>query len=166
MTPQTQQTSDAMLAPFPAPASSKDEARALASNMTSVMNSLIAIVERETDLVRKGHITDAIELSDDKVELSRSYADMIKQLKESQPYLATNTPELLQGLNRHHDIFRKMLQANMTVLATAHAVSEGVIRGVNSEIQQRYSPQTYTAGGQHTKPSPRNLTPIVVNRTT
>ena len=41
-----------------------------------------------------------------------------------------------------------MLQINLTVLATAHAVSEGIVRGVNTEIQRSNIPNTYTAAGQ------------------
>ena len=37
-----------------------------------------------------------------------------------------------------------MLQINLTVLATAHAVSEGIVRGVNTEMQRRNIPNTYT----------------------
>ena len=58
-----------------------------------------------------------------------------------------------------------MLQVNLTVLATAHAVSEGIVRGVNNEIQQRNIPQTYTAMGRNAQPGRVNRTPIVVNRT-
>ena len=50
---------------------------------------------------------------------------------------ANVTPELLSALQRHHDVFRAMLQVNLTVLATAHAVSEGIVRGVNVEMQRR-----------------------------
>jgi hypothetical protein len=57
-----------------------------------------------------------------------------------------------------------MLQINLTVLATAHAVSEGIVRGVNTEIQRRNIPNTYTASGQRAAPGPRNLTPLAVSR--
>jgi hypothetical protein len=57
-----------------------------------------------------------------------------------------------------------MLQINLTVLATAHAVSEGVVRGVNTEIQRKNIPTTYTAGGQRAAPGPRHLTPLAVSR--
>ena len=33
-----------------------------------------------------------------------------------------------------HNTFRDLLQTNLTVLATAHAVSEGIIRGVSGEL--------------------------------
>jgi hypothetical protein len=42
-------------------------------------------------------------------------------------------------------MFRAMLQINLTALATAHAVSEGIMRGVNTEMQRRNIPNTFTA---------------------
>jgi hypothetical protein len=50
------------------------------------------------------------------------------------------------------------------VLATAHAVSEGIVRGVNAEVQRRNIPQTYTAAGRRATPGARNLTPIAISR--
>jgi hypothetical protein len=88
----------------------------------------------------------------------------VESLKTSQKYLAQVSPELLTTLRRHHDTFRAMLQINLTVLATAHAVSEGIVRGVNTEIQRRNIPNTYTATGQRAAPGPRNLTPLAVSR--
>ena len=58
-----------------------------------------------------------------------------------------------------------MLQVNLTVLATAHAVSEGVIRGVNAEMQKRAMPQTYTAAGQRAVPNQRRAAPLSISRT-
>ena len=72
----------------------------------------------------------------------------VENLKNAQKYLSQVSPELLTTLRRHHDTFRAMLQINLTVLATAHAVSEGIVRGVNTEIQRRNIPNTYTASGQ------------------
>ena len=50
-----------------------------------------------------------------------------------------------------------MLQINLTVLATAHAVSEGIVRGVNAEVQRNNMPNAYTAAGQRAAPSPRQV---------
>jgi len=57
-----------------------------------------------------------------------------------------------------------MLQINLTVLATAHAVSENVVRGVNAEMQRRNIPSTYTAQGRRATPSSRHLRPLSVSR--
>jgi hypothetical protein len=132
--------------------------------MMEVMNDLLAVIERETELVRAGKVREAIALEPRKNELSRRYIATITLLKNSQKYLAQTTPDLLAALHKHHDVFRSMLQVNLTVLATAHAVSEGIVRGVNTEIQRRNIPHTYTAAGQRAQPTARNRTPIVVNR--
>ena len=57
-----------------------------------------------------------------------------------------------------------MLQVNLTVLATAHAVSEGIVRGVNGEMQRRAAPSTYTASGNRTTGT-RHAAPLTVSRT-
>jgi len=152
-------------APAPIPtASTATEARKLAENMMEVMSALLGVIERETELVRAGKIREAMALEPNKTDLSRRYVNAIAQLKASQKYLAETAPELLNALHRHHDTFRAMLQINLTVLATAHAVSESIVRGVNTEMQSRNIPNTYTAAGRRATPGPRHMTPLAVSR--
>jgi hypothetical protein len=153
--------------PTPAPtpiASTAAEARKLAENLMDVMSALLGVIERETELVRAGKLREAMAFEPKKAELSRRYVNAVGQLKVSQKYLSETAPELLTTLHRHHDVFRAMLQINLTVLATAHAVSEGIIRGVNVEMQKKSKPQTYTAAGQQTAPNPRRAAPMSLNR--
>jgi hypothetical protein len=159
-----QQAPAPTIAAPPRPASTPLEARQLAENMMNVMNELLAVIEQETALVRAGHVREAIKLEAQKADTSRRYIAMISLLKASQKYLAQTTPDLLSALRKHHDVFRAMLQVNLTVLATAHAVSEGIVRGVNAEVQRRNIPQTYTAAGQRAQPGRANMTPIVISR--
>jgi hypothetical protein len=152
-------------APAPtAPASSPTEARKLAENLMEVMSALLGVIETETELVRAGKLREAMASEPRKSELSRRYVSAVGLLKASQQYLSQTAPELLATLHRHHDTFRAMLQINLTVLATAHAVSESVIRAVNAEIQRRNIPNTYTAAGRRAAPGPRNMTPLAVSR--
>jgi hypothetical protein len=154
-------------APAPAPRvviSTPIEARKLAEELMDVMSALLGVIERETELVRAGKVREAMRLEEEKSALSRRYMVAVEHLKTAQKYLAQVSPELLATLRRHHDTFRAMLQINLTVLATAHAVSEGIVRGVNTEIQRRNIPNTYTAAGQRANPGPRNMTPLAVSR--
>jgi hypothetical protein len=153
----------------PAPATRSDasdaaEIRKVAEELMEVMNGLLCIVERETEMVRAGNVREAIQLEADKAQLSRRYMLAVENLKAARNLLSDTAPELLNTLHRHHDAFRAMLQVNLTVLATAHAVSEGIVRGVNSEIQRRNIPNTYTASGQRAAPGPRHMTPLAVSR--
>jgi hypothetical protein len=145
-------------------ASTPAEARKLAENMMEVMSALLGLIERETELVRAGKIREAMTFEPKKTEFSRRHVNLVACLKASQKYMTQAAPELLTTLHRHHDTFRAMLQINLTVLATAHAVSESVIRGVNTEIQRRNIPNTYTAAGRRATPGPRHITPLSVSR--
>lgn len=149
--------------PYPA-ATSAAEARKLAENLMDVMSALLAVIERETELVRAGKLREAMRLEPQKSEASRRYVSAVGHLKASQKHLSQIAPELLATLHRHHDVFRSMLQVNLTVLATAHAVSENIVRGVNAEMQRRNMPNAYTAAGTRAAPSPRAAMPLSVSR--
>jgi hypothetical protein len=146
------------------PVSTPSEAHQLEENLLEVMGTLRDVVERETEFVRAGKVREAMALDEQKSELSRRYVKAITKIKSNQDYLAQATPELLIALHRHHDVFRSMLQVNLTVLATAHAVSEGIVRGVNGELQRRNLSFGYTAGGKRAAPNPRSVMPLAVSR--
>lgn len=147
-----------------AAATTAAEARKLAENLMEVMSALLSLIERETELVRAGKLREAMAFEPKKSELSRRYVGVVGQLKASQKFLAQSAPELLTALHRHHDTFRAMLQVNLTVLATAHAVTENIVRSVNTEMQRRKMPNTYTASGRRAAPGPRHITPLSVSR--
>jgi len=73
-------------------------------------------------------------------------------------------PDKLEALRRHHDAFRALLQINLTVLATAHAVSEGIVRGVSGEMARHSAPQTYGASGRANQPGRGLAAPLAVSR--
>jgi hypothetical protein len=159
------QQPQARQAPAPRPPiATPADARKLAEEMLDVMDKLLAIVELETELVRAGKVREAIQLEPQKTALTGRYVTAVETLRVAQQHLSQVAPDLLASLKRHHETFRAMLQINLTVLATAHAVSEGIIRGVNTEVQRRNMPNTYTATGQRAAPGPRHNTPLAVSR--
>jgi hypothetical protein len=146
------------------PAPTAIEARKLAESLMDVMTALLGVIEQETELVRAGKLREAMTFGPKKTELSTRYVGVVTQLKANQKSMSQSAPELLKTLHRHHDTFRAMLQVNLTVLATAHAVSESIVRGVNAEMQRRNIPNTYTAAGRRAAPGPRHITPLSVSR--
>lgn len=140
------------------------DAGALISQLTGVMGDIISIVEQETELVRAGKLTQAAELEPAKTALAQQYLSAASLLKGSKPLLAKAAPDQLDALRRRHDEFQALLQINLTVLATAHAVSEGIMRGVSTELARKSAPQTYGASGQHSAPNPKAAQPLAVSR--
>ena len=145
--------------------SSPADARKLADALMRNMEELLKLIEQETALVRAGKVREAMQLDTAKTDLSRRYVSAIAGLRANQRYMTQATPDLLAALHRHHDTFRAMLQVNLTVLATAHAVSEGIVRGVNNEMQKRAMPSTYTAAGNRNTAGTRHAAPLTVSRT-
>ena len=107
MTPKSRDPQASLLPP---PVSTPADARKLADDMLDIMNALLTVIERETELVRAGKIREGMALESRNTELSRRYVDAIRQFKTSQVYMTQSTPDLLTALQRHHDTFRAMLQ--------------------------------------------------------
>jgi len=141
------------------------DARKLADALMRTMDELLKLIEQETALVRAGKVREAMQLDTAKTDLSRRYVSAIAGLRANQRYMSQAVPDLLAALHRHHDTFRAMLQVNLTVLATAHAVSEGIIRGVNGEMQRKAVPSTYTAAGQRNTAGTNRAAPLTLSRT-
>jgi len=157
----------ALAAPPPSaarPVATPAEAEDLIHHLLDVMDALLGTVEEETELVRAGRLTEASELGPTKSELSQMYLADTARIKASQPYLARTTPEIVQSLRERHDTFRALLQVNLTVLATAHAVSESIMRGVSSELARKATPQGYGASGKAAAPSAGSHQPLAVSR--
>ena len=52
----------------------------------------------------------------------------------------------------------------MIVIATAHAVSEGIVRRLSGDLARNASPQLYGASGRTVAPSPKHSQPLAVSR--
>jgi len=146
------------------PVASAAEGEVLMKHLMEVMDALLAMVEEETALVRAGKLAEATKLEAAKAELSGMYVSDAARIKASQVYLDRVTPALAAELRRRHDLFRAVLQMNLTVLATAHAVSESIMRGVSAELARKATPQAYGASGRATAPGAAAMQPLTVSR--
>jgi hypothetical protein len=146
------------------PVSSAEEAELLIKHMLDVMDALLETIEEETRLVRAGKLIDATKLEATKTELSRLYTVDSLRIKSSQNYLKQVAPQPLQNLRERHNTFRAVLQMNLTVLATAHAVSEGIMRGVADQLARKAQPAGYGATGQAMTPPRGAAQPLTVSR--
>jgi hypothetical protein len=140
------------------------EAHAVIGEISLLMVELCEIVEQETALVRNGRLTSAAKIAQRKSELARAFMNHATRIRASTRFLARATPKLLESLRNQHVEFRARLQINLTVLATARAVSEGILRGVSNELARRSTVQTYGASGRRLGPSPGTGAPIAVSR--
>lgn len=148
----------------PKPVTTTVDANELAAHYISVMDALLEVIQQETEFVRAGHLPQAAALEPTKTELSRLYVADTLRLRANRATIQQIAPQTMPELVRRHNDFRALLQINLTVLATAHAVSEGIVRGVSGELTRKAAPSTYGAGGRTNAPNPRNAMPMAVSR--
>ena len=147
-----------------APIASLSEADQVIAHMIEVMDGMLAVVEEETKFIRAGKLSAAARLVAAKQELSQQYLADSQRLKASQKFLARTAPGTLDMLRRRHERFQAALQMNLTVLATAHAVSEGIMRGVSDALIRKSNPASYGPSGRTSQPSSRHAQPLTVSR--
>jgi hypothetical protein len=148
----------------PAPVISAGEAEHAIANLNTIMDRLVETVEEETARVRAGRVRAAVELDETKVELARRYAAESERVKAAADVISRSLPQALAALRKRHEAFQALLKTNLTVLATAHAVSEGIIRGVSGELARKQTPSTYGATGRANVPNPKTSPPLAVSR--
>jgi hypothetical protein len=153
-----------MSGPATIAALTRQEAEQLVGGLLNVMDALLATVERETELVRAGNLAEAAALQGRKTDLAGRYLATSTRLKGNAGLLSQSVPKTLEALRERHDLFRALLQINLAVLATAHAVSEGIIRGAAGEVARKAAPQTYGASGRAMSPPPAAPQPVALSR--
>lgn len=134
------------------------------SDLTATMDHILSIVAQETELVRAGKLAQATQLQAEKTDLANRYYAGTTRLKAMLSALPPEHQQPLAELKRRHEEFRAQLQINLTVLATAHAVSEGIMRGVSDQLARKSAPSTYGATGRTTAPGASAGQPLAVSR--
>jgi len=144
---------------------SAGEAEGAVANINIVLDRLMETVAEETARVRAGKLREAADLSETKAELSRQYAIESERVMAARDFIAGALPDAFEALRKRNAAFQTLLQANLTVLATAHAVSEGIIRGVSGELARKRAPSTYGATGRASAPAAKASQPLAISRT-
>jgi hypothetical protein len=140
------------------------DARQAVADLEQVMEGLQAVVEQETELVRTGQLRKASGLGAKKAELGRLYYVAAEQLKANAGFLKRVLPKHAGALRPRNDVLQAALKNNLMVLATAHAVSEGIVRRLSGDLARKASPQVYGASGRTAAPNPKLAPPLAVSR--
>ena len=134
-------------------------------DLAILMEKLAGLLEQETALVHAGRIRNAAALEPTKAELAGRVFAAGERLKANAKFLRQSAPGRCAALIRLQETFRGILQKNMIVLATAHAVSEGIMRRLSGDLARKASPQVYGATGRAAAPHPKHGRPLAVSRT-
>jgi hypothetical protein len=134
------------------------------ADLEGIMDLLEQTLAEETARVRAGKLSDAGSLSEAKLEFARLYAIENDRVRSARDAIVRWIPDAFDRLRKRHNKFQDLLRTNLTVLATAHAVSEGIIRGVSGELARKQAPSTYGANGRALSPSTKASQPLALSR--
>ncbi len=146
------------------PITTTAEAEQAIDTVAGLIEKLSGIIENETRLVRAGQIRTATDLGAQKSQLAGELYARGERLKANAKFLVKAAPARCTALSRAQEAFRAVLQRNLIVLATTHAVSEGIMRRLSGDLAKKTAPQIYGASGRATAPSSKYGQPIAVSR--
>ena len=145
------------------PITTQTEAEQAIGELTLLIEKMSAIIEQETALVRAGKLRGAMALEASKSQLAGQIFVAGERLKAGTKALGS-IPARCKELAKVQDGFQALLQKNMVVLATAHAVSEGIMRRLSGDLARQAAPQVYGSSGRAATPNPRHGRPLAVSR--
>lgn len=146
------------------PITTAAEAEKAIDDLTALIEKLRGVIEQETALVHAGKVRTAAALGSSKSELTGQLFACGERLKANAKFLLQSVPARCAAVQGLQEAFRAVLQKNMIVLATSHAVSEGIVRRLSSDLARKTSPQVYGASGRTTAPNPKHGQPLAVSR--
>jgi flagellar biosynthesis/type III secretory pathway chaperone len=146
------------------PITTAAEAEQAVADMTALTEQLSTLLAQETLLVHAGKVRSAATLGSAKAELAGRLFAVSERIKTSARFLQQALPERCAVLARLQDSFRGIVQKNMIVLATAHAVSEGIVRRLSGDLARKAAPQVYGATGRTAAPNTKNGRPLALSR--
>jgi len=147
------------------PVTTPAEAEQACAAATGVIERLREVIERETALVQRGELRSAAALGVAKAALAGELFACGETVKANAAFLAQAAPAACAALKRIEAAFRAVLQRNMVAIATAHAVSEGIVRRLSGDLAKKASPQVYGSSGRAVAPNPKRALPLAVSRT-
>lgn len=140
-----------------------DAERAI-DDLHALIEKLSGLMEQETELVRAGKVSHTVGLGKTKAELAHALYTAGESLKANAKFLMQTAPARCTALRRAQDAFRAVVQKNMIVLATTHAVSEGIMRRLSGDLAKKSAPQVYGATGRATAPHPKYGQPLAISK--
>lgn len=120
-----------------------EEAEHFLTVFADTMGELEQVLDRETAELSAGRIQSALSLEARKSALAAGYLKGLEHARANAVALARFAPERAGRLKDAHVGFRAALARNQTVLETARAVSEGLVKGVADEMAKNSRPAGY-----------------------
>lgn len=141
------------------------QAEDLCTRVLQTSAELIGVLERETDLLRKGDTQEINSLIARKTSLSTTMMRDMTTLNANASYISEVVPEQIAVLKDQHTQFQRSLRINQDALGAVKAISENLLRTIsNAAGATRQGPDTYGRTAAMATATPVRPTAVSVNR--
>ncbi|WP_237152556.1 flagellar protein FlgN [Oryzibacter oryziterrae] len=142
---------------------SREIAVKLVAKLDEAMGELLAVLQEETALVRKGYLKAASDLAETKDDKATLYTRLMLAARDEIDALKQFAPTETVALIARHEFFRSEVQVNLAVLGTAKDVAEDLFRTVAQEVGRTEMASTYARPGAAPRPAETSARGIAVN---
>lgn len=140
------------------------DAETLCAHAETALVALVDVMNRETTLLRAGHMAEAGALTGEKTQRAQDYVTLARAVQHAAPRLKAEAPQRVEALRRGHEALATQMAENLKVLATARALSESLLADVARQVGAGDKPRTYGASGQLPEAASAPVNGISVNR--
>lgn len=120
------------------------EAAALCDRLMEYTGEMIAVLERETTLLRAGKLNDIAAIGARKAALGATLTRDMSVFRREAEFIRSALPERIEALREQHLALQKSLTSNSDALAAMKAVSESMLQNVAARFgEQTAGPSVY-----------------------
>ena len=141
------------------------QAEDLCTRVLQLTAELISVLERETELLRKGDTQEFNSLIARKTSLSTALMKDMTTLNANATYISSVVPQQIDILKDQYAQFQRSLRINHDALGAVKAISENLLRTIsNAAGSTRRGPETYGHSASMAAASTARPHAISVNR--
>ena len=128
------------------------EVQAQAADLLKVLNRLIEVLQRETELMRQMDPQAMQTLQHDKIVLTAAYESMLQRFRDNPALLSQQDDGLRERIMQASAAFQNTLTENARALYAMKEANERLFRAIIKAIEdQRDQPSSYSAYGAFAK---------------
>ncbi len=147
------------------PTDPSERADVVCRRLMEVTAELIAVLDRETSLLRRAKYAEIGPLTARKSALSAQLLHHMTAFRAHAAQIREHHPETVKELEAQNRLFRRSLEVNHETLNAMKSVTEGLIRTLAAKVaEQGGGPETYGADAALHAPKPKRPRPLSVNR--
>lgn len=130
----------------------------------AALTALVDIMNRETMLLRAGHLRQATTLTPDKTRLAQDYVGFARSVQRQGDRLKREAPKAMDRLRNGHERLATQMAENLRVLATAKTVTEDLLTDVAMVVGQQNKAKAYGMTGRVAMDPNSSARGLAVNR--